>query len=120
MPLSKDDFAEVLRRCGYTLTPESEGYLVTGKGVFGIVAPSGTWFGAPPVLGEWCACFDHADCYDKPRKCPVRLGAVDSEDPTFIDRIVAALEKLGAPEGFKVSNEFGYDPHNNQFWPNPT
>ena len=109
----------MLRRSGYTPAPVSEGYFITGSGVFGIVAPAGAWFGTD-ASGEWCACFDHADCYDKPSKCPVRFGAVESENPTFIDRIVAALEKLGTPEGFKVSNEFDFNPTNNQFWPNPT
>lgn len=38
MPLSEDEFVEVLRRSGYTPAPVSEGYFITGGGVFGIVA----------------------------------------------------------------------------------
>jgi hypothetical protein len=49
---------------------------------------------------------DHERCFDKWSKCP--LVAVLPSSPEEAKAIVAHLRKLGTPEGYELSNSYGY------------
>lgn len=53
---------------------------------------------------------DHAKCFDKYNKCPLRMRLPETEEQA--KRITAELRKLGTPEGFRISNSFAYLDHN--------
>lgn len=76
---------------------------VDGKNVEGMFAPVNEW-SYPYCSGRICA--DHADCYDKPSKCPLVMRL--PRDEAQARAIVRWLGKLGTKQGFEASNTYEY------------
>lgn len=50
---------------------------------------------------------DNAECWNKPRQCPLKLRIPSNEDE--MEHLLNRLAFWGSTEGYEASNDFGFD-----------